>query len=47
MAAGWCWSAARVRRNGCAAELDRLGYGAADVARDLAGIERVVSARWG
>ena len=30
-----------------AAELDRLGYGAADVARDLAGIERVVSARWG
>ena len=28
-------------------ELDRLGYGAADVARDLAGIERVVSARWG
>ena len=30
-----------------ASELDRLGYGAADVARDLAGIERVVSARWG
>jgi release factor glutamine methyltransferase len=28
-------------------EVDRLGYGAADVARDLAGIERVVSARWG
>ena len=30
-----------------ASELDRLGYGAADVACDLAGIERVVSARWG
>lgn len=28
-------------------ELGRLGYSAADVARDLAGIERVVSARWG
>jgi len=28
-------------------QLDRLGYGAADVACDLAGIERVVSARWG
>jgi len=30
-----------------ASELDRFGYGAADVACDLAGIERVVSARWG
>jgi release factor glutamine methyltransferase len=28
-------------------ELDRLGYASVDVARDLAGIERVVSARWG
>ena len=28
-------------------ELGRLGYGSVDVARDLAGIERVVSARWG
>lgn len=28
-------------------ELERLGYGSVDVARDLAGIERVVSARWG
>jgi release factor glutamine methyltransferase len=30
-----------------AEELERLGYGSVDVARDLAGVERVVSARWG
>jgi release factor glutamine methyltransferase len=30
-----------------AAELGRLGYGHAEVARDLAEIDRVVSARWG
>ena len=28
-------------------ELGRLGYGSIDIARDLAGTERVVSARWG
>jgi release factor glutamine methyltransferase len=30
-----------------AGELGRLGYGSVEVACDLAGIERVVSARWG